>query len=696
MQISKNNNEYIKNTTAVKSRGLAPTYQQSGNALLDGFSRSFAPKIDSVFYRDSVSFSGIKKPEEKAVNSSEQVEPKEKTVLEKLGEADNLINRTNVFLGEISEKLDYNLKIQEKKQLTEAKKLLAKKELELQKLSESIKQDEERKKLEAATVNLNKAKEALAARSILNNSKAKIRQEKLKQDEERKKLETVEAKTQKPEQEEKPVLSKLVRMGTLIKRIDVFLTKIKEKPDYKLNPKEKIRLQETEKFLKERESYLQKLSESIKQDEERKKLEAVTITLNKVNENLAARAAMNAQALEQKPVSNVVDTPKKIRKAPQKSEAEIKAENDKLSQKKGVKNLARQKELLSKQISGINGKLNIQAKFLDEIEKTPENYLSKKEKNKLGQVKPILKKIETQLEKIEAQLEKTKEEEIKTQKTREKIAQIHEALSARTNIKPSEQKPHPDSVSALVDLTYKNNLNLKSTPDFSDEALEKELKTKVPGIINAKNAATRVSSLSIYLKEKMVGFEVPEYELEGEKKGGYQWFERGLQNLIIGSKKADLQPEEYKDTAKELFGILAVHDKYWKSPDFVDYLASLKSSKTINENQIKAVDATIQAIKELNEPAKIGFGAQEIISMRARAFTPMKFMPEVYENCAYTRKNLSRAATEDEFRPSADHIIPHCWESSQNDDGNFVIASSRSNSERGNMPLLSYLKGSSL
>ncbi len=102
----------------------------------------------------------------------------------------------------------------------------------------------------------------------------------------------------------------------------------------------------------------------------------------------------------------------------------------------------------------------------------------------------------------------------------------------------------------------------------------------------------------------MIGFEVPKYEINGNQKGGYQWLERGLENLLIGSKKANLKPDEYQQTAKELFEMLSLHDNYWKSQEFAEYLSSLKSSPTISENQIKAVDATIEAIKELNEHKK--------------------------------------------------------------------------------------------
>ena len=79
--------------------------------------------------------------------------------------------------------------------------------------------------------------------------------------------------------------------------------------------------------------------------------------------------------------------------------------------------------------------------------------------------------------------------------------------------------------------------------------------------------------------------------------------------------------------------------------------------------------------------------------MGERAFTPLKFMHEIYEKCAYTGNHLDRESDDEEFRPSADHIIPHSWENSKNDDGNFIISSMESNTVRGNISLIKYLKG---
>ena len=666
-----NFNTYVPETNK-KSQTLV-------NPLQKGLTGAIAsPQYKYNLSADIVCFSG---------KSQGQSALEEKTVIGKLNNTDKLITQAGVFLEEIKEKLDYDLKSKEKNQLIETKRLLAEKELELKKLAESIKQDEERKKLESATNNLNQVKETLAARKMLNNKKAIIRQEALKE----------AAKTQQPtEQEEKSFISKLNKIDISTMKICIFLDRIKEKPDFKLKTKEKSQLKETEKLLAEKTAYLQSLSEKIKKEDEKQKLETVKKNLNKLNEVLAARTTLNAQKQPKKPVV-YVDMPEQTKKEPvQKPEASIKEEIEKLNQIKGSKNQASQRDLLVKKVCGINEKLNKITYFLETIEKKPDNLLKPRDKSQLIQVKPILAKVEDQLVEIQNQAEKIKEQnqkEINIKHTREKIEQINQALKARVKIKLSDCKPHNSGLTALVDLTYKNSLNLKSTPNFSDEDFKKNLKTNVPGIINTNKAAKRISSLSVYLKEKMIGFEVPEYELKEEKKGGYQWFERGLENLLIGSEKANLKPEEYQNTAKKLFGILAVHDNYWKSPEFSDYLSSLKTSTTITENQKKAVDATVLAIKELNEPKQITFGSQEIISMGERAFTPMKFMHEIYEKCAYTGNHLDRESDDEEFRPSADHIIPHSWENSKNDDGNFIISSMESNTVRGNISLIKYLKG---
>jgi len=349
------------------------------------------------------------------------------------------------------------------------------------------------------------------------------------------------------------------------------------------------------------------------------------------------------------------------------------------------------KDSVGVELNKIGKQLNRIGKDLAEIKTETVRGVETVSHSQHKHLEPLKRQLETLKTRLEVLEQKNKKDErIKHKKAR--LDRLEQALESKIKIRPLKLAKDRLNMFAEVDLTYKNSLNLKSTPNFSYGRFKEELENKVPGIIDEEKAAERVSSLSRYLKEKMIGFEVPEYELNGEKKGGYEWLERGLENLLIGSKKQNLKPEENKDTAKELFGILSVHDNYWKSPEFAGYLSSLKTSLTININQTKAVDSTIQAIKELNEPVKIGFGAKETILMVGENFTPMKVMPEIVSRCAYTGKKLYYDNEDEVLCTSAEHIVPQSWQNSKNDDGNF-IASAASNNKRGNMPLIDYLKG---
>ena len=288
---------------------------------------------------------------------------------------------------------------------------------------------------------------------------------------------------------------------------------------------------------------------------------------------------------------------------------------------------------------------------------------------------------------------------------------------SKTFLKVEEKSDLPGVPHAYVDTTYVNVLEkpLKSTPNINF----RQNLAKVPGIISLTNAEERISSLSIYLKEKMIGFVVPEYELNGEHKGGYQWFERGLENLLKGSKR-DIESTncfkkklkglikepnkkikfiKYKDTAKELFGLLSLHDNYWKSQDFVDYLTSLKKSKTIQTGQITAIDATVAAINELNNKKSLSFKGKQLIEMGGY-FTPLKEIKELWTG-AYSNHKLKFEKNK-HFSPeetiTAEHIFPNSWVPKEDrqqliDDGNFLIVSLKANNERENMPLIEFLKG---
>ncbi|MFA6989656.1 MAG: hypothetical protein WC197_06270 [Candidatus Gastranaerophilaceae bacterium] len=277
----------------------------------------------------------------------------------------------------------------------------------------------------------------------------------------------------------------------------------------------------------------------------------------------------------------------------------------------------------------------------------------------------------------------------------------------RKHIKPPGAKStyNPDrivtlyeafNVEKIQDMSYHSVLpeTLKSTPN-SD--FEEKLK-KILDIKSLSMAEARIGSLSRYLKEDMIGFVVPEYEIGGEKKGGYQWFEKGAEYLLKGCKQ-NVSEKDFPSMAKNLYGLLALHDNYWKSKEFVNYLSTLK--------QTPAIKATKQAVQELQKNGKD-------ISFKAY-FSPLKGIDKLLnDGCAYSAvqlesnlkgvdKLLKKGNKSSEIRlnfpkiprdkqASLDHIMPKSW-GGPCEDYNYVLCSSETNSARGNIGLLDFLKG---
>ena len=240
----------------------------------------------------------------------------------------------------------------------------------------------------------------------------------------------------------------------------------------------------------------------------------------------------------------------------------------------------------------------------------------------------------------------------------------------------------------VSDMDYKSVLDeqLASEPR---PTFEKDL--DAIDVTSLYNAKTRVSSLSRYLKEDMVGFVVPEYKTKGENKGGYQWFEKGAEYLLRGSKEG-VEESDFKPVAKELYGLLATHDNYWKSPEFVDYLSTLK--------QTPAIEATISAVKDLNKDKDVSFTGETALKMYGY-FSPMKAMDKILnDGCAYTGKSLvfdepgKNKRPSPEVNASLEHIMPKSW-GGPFDDANYMVTSVSSNSLRGDLGLIQYLKGAS-
>lgn len=242
----------------------------------------------------------------------------------------------------------------------------------------------------------------------------------------------------------------------------------------------------------------------------------------------------------------------------------------------------------------------------------------------------------------------------------------------------------------VEDMSFKSVLEKQLVSEPNADFKVKLGKIKGVKRENVETASKRVSSLSRYLKEDMVGFIVPKYTQEGKQKGGYQWFERSLENLLKGCEK-NLSPNKYKDTAKELFGILATHDNYWKSDAFVGYLSSLKSSDATTE--------TIKAIKELQSSGKKPSFTGKDIKMFG-IFSPMKAMDKLLnDGCAYSGEKMifdDPSTKHPKIAPknnaSLEHVTPKSW-GGPDDDSNYMVTSVEANSKRGNGTLIQYLKG---
>jgi len=246
--------------------------------------------------------------------------------------------------------------------------------------------------------------------------------------------------------------------------------------------------------------------------------------------------------------------------------------------------------------------------------------------------------------------------------------------------KKKTQKPRKAPTTGTIsEVEYKNVLG-EPLISIQRPAFEHDLRT-VRGLVSFDRSKTRVSSLSAYLKEQMVGFVVPKYEVDGQQKGGYQWFEQGAEYLLKGSSE-NVKECNYKQAAKELYGLLAIHDNYWKSPEFVGYLSTLK--------QTNAIKATIQAVKELNVAKEISFTGERVLTTYGY-FSPLKAIDRLIKgNCAYSGEKFK---PEDRLgRPSLDHIMPKSW-GGPCDDANYILASTETNTLRGNIGLIEFLKG---
>lgn len=217
-------------------------------------------------------------------------------------------------------------------------------------------------------------------------------------------------------------------------------------------------------------------------------------------------------------------------------------------------------------------------------------------------------------------------------------------------------------------IEYKNKFNtqLKATPNPN---LRKELEAD-KSIYDVDKAFQRLTSLSRYLKEEMVGFITP---------SGEEWFPKALINFIYGAKDCKVPEEDFKKTAKELWSLIAKADKYWYSQEFINYLSSFKPSP--------ARDATIQAIEEIAREktpmmSKIAFGYK----------SDMKKIQKILDHgCAYSGKPMNRTGGWPD-QVTLEHIFSSNNGGSDSD-FNYILTTSKANDDRGNLPLIDYLKG---
>jgi hypothetical protein len=173
----------------------------------------------------------------------------------------------------------------------------------------------------------------------------------------------------------------------------------------------------------------------------------------------------------------------------------------------------------------------------------------------------------------------------------------------------------------------------------------------------------------------MVGFITP---------SGHHWFPGALENIIHGAQAKKVPEDRMQGVAKEFWGLLAKADPYWSSKEFVKYLESMPEAPARN--------ATLAAVKEIHLERtvprfdKVAFGYK----------SELKDVPKILQDGGcYTGTPMQRSGGGAQRMASAEHIFPHSKGGPDND-FNFMVATAKANSDRGNMPLIDFLKGRSV
>jgi hypothetical protein len=239
------------------------------------------------------------------------------------------------------------------------------------------------------------------------------------------------------------------------------------------------------------------------------------------------------------------------------------------------------------------------------------------------------------------------------------------------NVKP--QPPEED----IPVVEYRNMFDtlLKASPNpLLEKLLVRDLKISDP-----EKAHKRITSLSRYLKEDMVGFITPD---------GRHWFEGALKYFIRGAVSKDLTDKQMEKhgpaIAEHFWGLLAKADSYWSSGEFLDYM---KNHMNPEEPGVKE---TIQGVSRLyqkkltNKTVSFGYSSD------------LRYIQKLLDDGgAYTGKPLKLTNVSNHpAYPTLEHIQPHSTGGDEvNDDCNYLLVRQNDNGDRSNIPLIAYLKG---
>lgn len=238
-------------------------------------------------------------------------------------------------------------------------------------------------------------------------------------------------------------------------------------------------------------------------------------------------------------------------------------------------------------------------------------------------------------------------------------------------LKAKAKKPYikPDIPDVKYQNMFKTRLKATPNPNFKKEL---NVMAKAGKIHDVEKAFLRITSLSRYLKEDMVGFITPD---------GRHWFEGACKYIIKGTACEDISESDYKKYAMKFWQLMVKADNYWTSDKFVNYLESMNQ----DDAGVKATLESIKSIQKENHKrsSNISFGYK----------SDLKYIPKLLnDGCGYTGESFSFDSPE--TIPSLEHLFPHHFGGDEvNDDCNYILVSPESNRLRWHIPLTAYLSG---